>query len=454
MARRADPITMAEVRLHLPQGQAQTVGWLSRVGDNQRMSFAPDYIGDPRRPTLSQLYSGQTPAQTQAILSAVNDRRLVRIGLLPSWFSNLLPEGANRDRLAAQRGCDVGDEFELLAAAGHDLSGAVEVVPAQDVPHSVLQLHSTLNLEPLEPNALAAPVDDGFSVDGVQTKFSMVEAGRHYVVRRGTEAGDFIAKLPQSNRPDLVRNEAACYGLSAAVGMTTAKVSVQPTSALQLPQHVIERFEDVLMVERFDRRRLPGGKRIRVHFEELAQAIGLDSRQKYGGRPDGLQAAMRALLVILKVSDAAGQADIDEVFRRWTAYALMGNTDAHLKNWGLIYPDGVNARLAPAYDIVSVASYFDDKDKLALAHNRAIDVTLRKWDEDAAEALAKSAGLLSFNRARKIVRDTRAQAAERWPQLLHDAPDAVRQTVTQRLAELAPAAAAQRPGPTPRQRPS
>ncbi len=31
----------------------------------------------------------------------------------------------------------------------------------------------------------------------------------------------------------------------------------------------------------------------------------------------------------------------------------IGNEDAHLKNWSLIYPDRKNPRLAPLYDVVS-----------------------------------------------------------------------------------------------------
>jgi serine/threonine-protein kinase HipA len=34
-----------------------------------------------------------------------------------------------------------------------------------------------------------------------------------------------------------------------------------------------------------------------------------------------------------------------------------GNSDAHLKNWSLIYRDGVRAELAPAYDLVSTQVY-------------------------------------------------------------------------------------------------
>jgi serine/threonine-protein kinase HipA len=429
------PLTFAEVLLHTPQAPAPVqVGWLSRAGDNLRVSFHEQYIGNPSRPTLSQLYRGRSEADTLAIMRAVNDVRLVRIGRLPVFFENMLPEGHNRERLAARRGVEVDDEFELLAAAGHDLIGAVEVLPARDVPHDVLELHATKGLEPLAANAVAAPVVDGFSIAGYVTKFSMVHTGHRYVIRRGTAAGEILAKLPSTHYTDMVLNEGACYRLAEAVGIRTAGATVRPIAELDIPDEALVPFTEYLHVPRFDRRRLEDGTVKRVHFEELTQALGLESRRKY----KDLHGAMVALLIGLQASDAAGQDDIDEVFRRWTAYALMGNTDAHAKNWGLLYQNGRDFTLAPAYDMVCVAAYFDPDDHVSLAQNRKMDEALHKWDEDEAEALAKEAGLLNFNRARRVVRDTRKLAAAAWPAILETAPRSVAAEVSRRLGVMAP----------------
>ena len=43
--------------------------------------------------------------------------------------------------------------------------------------------------------------------------------------------------------------------------------------------------------------------------------------------------------------------------RRTVFNLLVGNGDAHLKNWSLIYPDRKRARLSPAYDLVCTAVY-------------------------------------------------------------------------------------------------
>lgn len=428
---------MAQLLLHTPGRSTPTeLGWLSTVGDNIRLSFEPAYVANPNRPTLSQLYRGANEGETRAILTARDDERLIRIGRLPSFFGNLLPEGHNRERLAQRRGVSTSDEFELLAAAGHDLIGGLEVIPAtKDIPHDILNLHVTKGLEPLEANAVASPIDDGFSVGGYATKFSMVAEGHRYVIRTGTEAGEILAKLPSTQHRDLVDNEALCYALAEAVGITTAGATARPIAELDLPESVTQEFSNYLHVPRFDRAHQPDGSVKRIHFEELAQAIGIDARSKYKDLPQ----AMQALLGVLKTSSASGINDMKEVFRRWTAYALMGNTDAHSKNWALLYADGMNPSLAPAYDMVCVSAYFDPAQPNMLRVNREVDARLRKWSEAEAEALAKSVGILQFNQMRKVVRDTRQLAKKNWPAILDQAPLHLANHIRQRLVELAAA---------------
>jgi len=55
------------------------------------------------------------------------------------------------------------------------------------------------------------------------------------------------------------------------------------------------------------------------------------------------------------VHAVAGEEDFDEVIRRTAFNILIGNGDAHLKNWSLTYADGVHARLPPAYDLGDLA---------------------------------------------------------------------------------------------------
>ncbi|MCZ2498538.1 type II toxin-antitoxin system HipA family toxin [Xylophilus sp. Kf1] len=414
--------------LHLPDRSRRAIGYLSRYGDILRASFDADYIQDEQRPTLSLNYRGADDAATRAILQSTRDERLVRTnGRWPVYFENLLPEGHNRDRLAAQRRCDPGDEFELLAAAGHDLMGALEVepVPAREgIPDTVRHWHTALGLDVLEPGFVEFPVEDAASLPGVVTKFSAVYDGRRYVVKKQGAAGSTILKLPTSRHPDLVANEYTGYRLCEALGLRCAQARVIGRADAELPETVP--FPQLLAVQRFDRG--PNGQRI--HMEEFAQVLGYESRHKYGR---DLMHDYAGVLQVLDVLSADRVADVREFIGRFVAFILMGNTDAHLKNWALVYPDGRQAVLAPLYDPVCVTALFDEVGPGDYGVNRAIDQRLRAFGWDDLEALLVKAGVARVSNHLRMAKGLVKQAQADWPGVLKDAPEAVRAAVMKRV---------------------
>lgn len=420
-------IRYLRLSLHTPAGEKQPIGYLSQYGDILRMSFDEPYMSDPRRPTLSMSLRGMDDAATRQILSATRDERLVRNdGRWPVFFQNLLPEGHNRERLAAQRGCTTEDEFELLAAAGHDLMGALEVEPVpadEDIPQVVRHWHAALGLDVLEPGFVELPVEDAASLPGMVTKFSAVQEGRRYVVKRHGVAGSHILKLPTTRHPELVENEYTGYRLCAALGLDCARASIITRDQAQLPEPVD--FPHILAVERFDRRH-----GLRVHMEEFAQVMGYAPRQKYGR---GIERDYGQMLRLLNQYSVQPARDTREFLGRFLAFILMGNTDAHLKNWALLYPDGIEPQLAPLYDPVCVSAFFAGMPPADYGINRAIDARLRAFTWAQLESLLESAGLL---RRSVVLRHCKAlvQAAQAdWPALLADAPLNVREEVAARL---------------------
>lgn len=414
--------------LYMPDGTRRAIGYLSQYGDILRMSFDEDYIADAQRPTLSLAYRGTNETATREILASPHDARLVRTdGRWPVYFENLLPEGHNRERLAAERRCAPDDEFELLAAAGHDLMGALEVEPVPEregVPDVVHRWHTALGLEMVEPGFVDTPVEDAASLPGVVTKFSAIRDGRRYVVKRHGRAGSVILKLPTSRHPDLVENEYTGYQLCEALGLDCAKAEIVSRRDAELPEQVP--FEHILAVPRFDR--LADGRR--VHMEEFAQVLQYPPRSKYGR---GLNVDYTTMLRVLDQLSAQPVRDVRECLRRLIAFILIGNTDAHLKNWALTYPDAHTPQLAPVYDPVCVAAFFHDVPESHYGVNRAIDKTLRAFDWTALDGLLKGAGLLRVSRLTAIARETVRDAQEKWPALLENAPVAVRATVLERL---------------------
>ncbi|AEG94031.1 type II toxin-antitoxin system HipA family toxin [Ramlibacter tataouinensis] len=420
-------IRYLRLSLHAPDGGKQGIGYLSQYGDILRVSFDEAYIADTNRLTLSLNYRGEDEAATQKILRAGRDERLVRNdGRWPHFFQNLLPEAHNRDRLAKERGCSPDDEFELLAAAGHDLMGAVEAEPTargEDIPQVVRHWHTSLGLDVLEPGFVEEPVEDAAALPGVVTKFSAIQEGRRYVVKRHGEAGHYILKLPSIRHPDLVANEFAGYQLCAALGLDCAEAKVIGKADAELPEQVP--FDQILAVKRFDRK---DGRR--VHMEEFAQVLGYPPRHKYG---KGIAQDYTRMLATLNALSTRPARDVREFLARFVAFILIGNTDAHLKNWSLMYPDGHEPQLAPLYDPVCVSAFFAGEDERTYGVNRTIDRTLRAFTWNDLETLIHSAGLSRPAHLMRMCRDTVRKAQAAWPALLESAPANVRESVTGRL---------------------
>ncbi|PXX41476.1 type II toxin-antitoxin system HipA family toxin [Undibacterium pigrum] len=415
--------------LHTPETGKTAIGYLSAYGDILRLSFDEAYIRDANRPILSLAYQGVNEAATQAILRSERDIRMVRTdGKWPVYFQNLLPEGHNRERLARERQCGTDDEFELLAAAGHDLMGALEVepVPAREgVPDAVRLWHTTMGKDVLEPGFVEDPVADAAAIPGVVTKFSAVQEGRRYLIKRHGAPGAYILKLPTITHPELAHNEASGFALLQALGIQCAQASIIGRADAELPANLP--FDDLLVVKRFDR--AEQGRR--VHMEEFAQLLQYAPKNKYG---KDLLTDYAAILNVLENLSSQAVQDTAEFVRRFVAYILMGNTDAHLKNWAVIYPDGRHLQLAPAYDPVCVTALFADVPADHYGVNKAIDASLKTFTWQDMDQLLSQARVLRKARLMQIARQTVQQAKEKWPAILAIAPARVRDAVTARLA--------------------
>jgi serine/threonine-protein kinase HipA len=140
--------------------------------------------------------------------------------------------------------------------------------------------------------------------------------------------------------------------------------------------------ENVFAIRRYDR--LPNGER--VHQEDFAQVWGVPPDLKYLG------ASLEGLARF--VGDLCGRDDLLEYLRRMLFLLLCGNTDAHLKNWSLVYPDGRAARLSPVYDFVCVRQYLPENElalplakekrpeRIGRAHIARVEKFLRQYGHD------------------------------------------------------------------------
>ncbi len=305
------------------------IGRLHRRDDLTRFVFEPDYWNDRSRAVLGLRFEENRNAAHRANMR------------LPPWFSNLLPEGRLREWIAHARHTPVAREMELLAQVGRDLPGAVRVFPAEDRVPVDLSGEQDSHADGQTEGSLWR-----FSLAGVALKFSMLEQGDRLAIPAFGEAGDWIVKLPDAGFPDLPHNELAMMRFAGSIGIEVPDTRLVHRDQLQaLPSRVWPTgIDHAYAVRRFDR----GPGRSLIHIEDLAQVRGFYPDQKYRGSFETV-----AALIFRKQHVES----LREFTRRLVFSLLIGNGDAHLKNWSLIYRDRRRPTLAPAYDLVATFAY-------------------------------------------------------------------------------------------------
>lgn len=418
-----------EVWLH-----GQHAGWLCEAGRATRFVPSEPYLADARRRTISM--SMTVPGEeklTQETLQNHFDPAVYRErGELPPFFAGLLPEGVLRRRLAAtRRNPRDTDDFGVLAAAGEDLPGAVRVIPADldKLTPAARAFGVTGGADNLEICVPERAAEGAASLSGVQDKIALSHArdGRRYRIPLRGSLSDLIAKLPLAGDDAQVMNEYACMRLAALAGVNVAQCRTAPMREMDdHPELVAALGADTrfLAIDRFDRG--PDGA---VHMEDACQLLTLMPGQKYAGEDRFVN-----LLRVLNRFGTRGIEDIRQFFIRQAVNTLIGNSDAHLKNFSVLYRNGVMPELSPAYDIVCVAAL---PGFLGFGTNVAIDRLQRQETPDAYAAVAKKAGI-SERIARTAVRQTASLAKEHWPGAMRELemPHAVRREILNRLATL------------------
>lgn len=325
---------VAEVRL----GERRIGTLTNLAGDDNLFSFEADYADDPDRPILSQAFL----STTSALMTRVP--RTHRVA--PPFFANLLPEEGSLLRSLVARQCRINAarDFPFLRVLGADLPGAVVVIGA-GVPGERDGEQTSLQLAPDE-----RPLR--FSLAGVQTKFSATFVRERLTIPMEGVGGSWIVKLPVNTFPRLPQNEYNVMLLARAIGLDvpeTRLVSLDDIDGLprELPALRADEPRIAYAIRRFDR--TPSG---RVHGEDFNQIANAKPEEKYDGKGSHWIANVTRYL--------CPEEDVDAVVRRLVFGVCIGNNDMHLKNWGVVYPDGRSARLSPVYDYVCTRQYYPE----------------------------------------------------------------------------------------------
>jgi serine/threonine-protein kinase HipA len=148
--------------------------------------------------------------------------------------------------------------------------------------------------------------------------------------------------------------------------------------------------ERAIVIERYDRATAPDGStQVRIHQEDLCQALGVRPSGKY--QSDGGPGGADVIALLRQVVDAEHvDRDVDRFVDALILNWLLAAPDAHAKNYSLLLSGG-SVRLAPLYDIASALPYDDThapKVKLAMKigpYYRVSAIGTSAWTRLAAD---------------------------------------------------------------------
>lgn len=272
----------------------------------------------------------------------------------------LLPEDSvTRENVAADAGISPNNPFVLLGVIGLDCPGAVQFcLPGADsfrkerlVPIDDREIARRLRMGRKEGFGWIAE-SEHWSLGGQQSKFALRRREGRWFSCEGAAPTTHIFKSDVRGLSHQALNEYVCMRLAAACGIDSAQVEY-------LEFEGEEGLESAIVVERYDRRDVGGGSIARLHQEDFCQALGCLPRNKYTmyGGP-GCPESIR----LLKSTGAKARGNVARFLQMLFFNYLIAATDAHAKNYSLMLePDGTH-RLAPMYDVASIAPYVDDGD--------------------------------------------------------------------------------------------
>lgn len=368
------------------------VGQLTqRPNGSYRFEYLAEWQRNPRHIPLSR----SMPLQQQR--HGVRPITNFMWGLLPD-NERILDEWARRFQVSAR------NPFALLAAVGEDCPGAVQLVPP-DVELSGRENVKRLTRKELEARMLALKNDPGagrlaedngqFSLAGAQAKTALYKIKNSWAVPQGRTPTTHILKPETGRIRHIASNEHFCLELARRLDLPAAL-------------SVVEMIGDVpvIIVERYDRVRRAQGV-FRVHQEDMCQALGVNPLRKY--QSDGGPTIKHIMALLL--DSANPNVDRDRFMRAQALNFVIAGTDAHARNYSIVYAPGGAFRLAPLYDVISDLPYAADRRESSLAmgiDGRRVlkEIIPRHW-----KALAADVGF-DADRALAHVRDIVARAPD------------------------------------------
>lgn len=350
------------------------------------------------------------PSATPLSVSMPKSVRTHSDGAISPWLWGLLPDNEAVLARWARDFHTSASPFALLCTPiGHDCAGAVRFAQSEEVDELIAQPGTVTwlsehdvaqRLRELREDTtswLGRDFSGQFSLAGAQAKTALLFVEGRWGLPSGSAATSHILKPAVAGFDDHDLNEHLCLDAARRAGLAVARTRVK-------------QFEDesAIVVDRYDRR-LVDGKLIRIHQEDVCQALGVHPERKYQNRggpgPGVLARLMREVMPARAATDAVWRF-FDALAWNW----LIVGADAHAKNYSLLLA-AADVRLAPLYDIVSALPYGIHERKLRFAMKLGGDYRALPYHNTWPAA------------ARELDLDP-DEAQQRLLELAHRAPDA------------------------------
>lgn len=267
------------------------------------------------------------------------------------FFAGILPDEGPRQQIAAILGISERNDFAMLERIGGECAGAVSLLP-ENAPPPVAGETRVRELDEQELAAIVAelprrPLLAGreglrLSLAGSQPKLPVLVRDGTVALPLGNTPSTHIIKPEPERFPGLVANEALCMSLARAVGLNVPTVSVRTVG--QRPCIIVERYDRILHAD---------GTARRVHQEDFCQALGFPPERKYQQEGGPL---LRDCIGLLREWSTVAALDLRDFLDGLVFNVLIGNGDAHGKNYALLYRQG-ERRIAPFYDLVCTLAW-------------------------------------------------------------------------------------------------
>ena len=262
-----------------------------------------------------------------------------------AFVEGLLPEGNVRQHIASQAGLPVTDTMGLLERVGAECAGAVQFLPEGALPGN----GDVRTLSDEEVTTLVADLPTYHLPEGATPQASLAGIQDKVLLVALPDGG---WGWPGAGAPSthIIKPEPLGGALPHLVQTEDWALRVARQASIPAAESRLARFEgrEAIVVTRYDRS--AAGERL--HQEDFCQALGLDPQAKYESTAESEQHGSRLKRI---ARAAAARAHDPDAFRialleAVTFNVVIGNGDAHSKNYSLMIDRDGSLRLAPIYD--------------------------------------------------------------------------------------------------------